>query len=50
MMKGHFQRVNGFLREGLNGDETHASTFDGTGLKFPPDKVSIQKVTLYMYK
>ncbi len=34
----------------LNGDETHASTFDGTGLKFPPGKVSIQKVSLYHYK
>lgn len=34
----------------LNGDETHASTFSGSGLKFPGDKVSIQKVTLYSYK
>jgi hypothetical protein len=34
----------------LNGDETHASTFDGTGLKFPPGRVSIQKVSLYHYK
>jgi hypothetical protein len=34
----------------LNGDETHASTYSGTGLKFPGNKVSIQKVTLYRYK
>jgi hypothetical protein len=34
----------------LNGDETHASTFSGTGLKLPGDKVSIQKVKLYSYK
>ena len=30
----------------LNGDETHASTFDGTGLRFT-DKINIQKVSLY---
>jgi Domain of unknown function (DUF5597)/Beta-galactosidase len=34
----------------LNGDETHASTFDGTGLRFPPGMASIQKVSLYRYK
>lgn len=34
----------------LNGDETHASTFSGTGLRFPGDKVRIQKVRLYRYK
>ena len=34
----------------LNGDETHASTWDGTGLRFSDQKVSIQKVSLYRYK
>jgi Domain of unknown function (DUF5597)/Beta-galactosidase len=34
----------------LNGDETHASTWSGTGLKLPDNKVSIQKVSLYRYK
>jgi hypothetical protein len=34
----------------LNGDETHASTWDGTGLKLPWDKVSQQKITIYRYK
>ena len=34
----------------LNGDETHASTYSGTGLKFPGNKASIQKVKLYSYK
>ena len=34
----------------LNGDETHASTWSGTGLKLPDDKVSIQRVSLYLYK
>jgi hypothetical protein len=34
----------------LNGDETHASTWDGTGLRLSDQKVSIQRVTLYRYK
>jgi hypothetical protein len=34
----------------LNGDESHASTYDGTGLKFSDDKITIQKVSLYRYK
>ena len=34
----------------LNGDETHASTWSGTGLKLSGNKVSIQKVSLYRYK
>jgi len=34
----------------LNGDEVHASTFLGTGLKLPGNKVSIQKMSLYQYK
>lgn len=32
----------------LNGDETHCSTFSGTGLKMP--RLSIQKILLYRYK
>ena len=34
----------------LNGDEVHASTFSGTGLKLPSNKVSIQRISLYRYK
>jgi hypothetical protein len=34
----------------INGDETHASTYDGNGLKFPEDRISIQKITLYNYR
>jgi Domain of unknown function (DUF5597)/Beta-galactosidase len=34
----------------LNGDETHATTFSGAGLKLPGNKVSIQKITLYKYR
>jgi beta-galactosidase GanA len=34
----------------LNGDETHASTWDGTGNKMPDDKPGIQKIILYHYR
>jgi hypothetical protein len=34
----------------LNGDEVHASTWSGTGLKLPGNKVSIQRVSLYRYR
>jgi len=34
----------------LNGDETHASTYDGTGVRLNHQNVSIQKVSLYKYK
>jgi Domain of unknown function (DUF5597)/Glycosyl hydrolases family 35 len=34
----------------LNGDEEHTSIFDGTGLKFPAQIYSIQKIKLYRYK
>jgi len=34
----------------LNGDETHATTFDGAGLRLPEERISIQKVSLYKYK
>ena len=33
----------------LNGDETHASTYDGTGIRLL-DQPDIQKVTLYNYR
>jgi hypothetical protein len=48
--EGTFSEGKWIPERRLNGDETHASTFDGTGLKFPPDRVSIQKVSLYRYK
>ena len=34
----------------LNGDEVHASTFDGTGVILRSDGVGIQKISLYSYK
>jgi beta-galactosidase GanA len=34
----------------LNGDEVAASTWSGTGVLLPANKVSIQKISLYRYK
>jgi beta-galactosidase GanA len=34
----------------LNGDETHASTSSGTGVKLSGNRISIQKISLYKYK
>lgn len=34
----------------LNGDEVHASTWSGTGLILPGNKVSIQRISLYSYQ
>ncbi len=34
----------------LNGDETHASTWSGTGMKFPRNEYTIQKISLYTYR
>ncbi len=34
----------------LNGDETHASTYSGSGLRLAEFKVSLQKITLYKYR
>ena len=34
----------------LNGDETHATTFDGAGLRLPEERVSIQKVSIYKFR
>ncbi len=48
--EGTFKDGTWLFERRLNGDETHASTFSGTGLKLPGDKVSIQKVKLYIYK
>jgi len=48
--EGTFSDGKWIAERRLNGDETHASTFDGTGLKFPPGRVSIQKISLYHYK
>jgi hypothetical protein len=48
--EGIFQNEKWISKRRLNGDETHASTWDGTGAKLPGNKVSIQKLSLYSYK
>jgi hypothetical protein len=48
--EGTLNGVNWIPEKRLNGDEVHASTWSGTGLKFPDDTITIQKVSLYMYK
>ena len=48
--EGSFKNGSWVSERRLNGDETHASTWSGTGLKLPSQKTTIQKVTLYHYK
>jgi hypothetical protein len=48
--EGTFENGKWIAQRRLNGDEVHASTWDGTGNKLPADKVSIQKISLYRYE
>ena len=48
--EGTFENGKWIPERRLNGDEVHASTWSGTGLKFPGNKVSIQKISIYRYK
>lgn len=48
--EGTFKNGKWIPERRLNGDEVHASTWSGTGLKFPGNKVSIQKISIYHYK
>jgi hypothetical protein len=48
--EGIFENKKWISKRRLNGDEVHASTWDGTGNKLPADKVSIQKISLYQFK
>jgi hypothetical protein len=48
--EGTFRDGKWISEKRLNGDETHASTSSGTGVKLPGQKVSIQKISLYTYK
>ncbi|MCW3089375.1 MAG: hypothetical protein JWP81_444 [Ferruginibacter sp.] len=48
--EGVFQDDQWIPKRRLNGDETHASTWDGTGVKLISEKAGIQKVSLYSYK
>lgn len=48
--EGFFKGIQWIATRRLNGDETHASTWDGTGNKMPDDKPGIQKIILYHYR
>jgi hypothetical protein len=48
--EGFFKGNQWIASRRLNGDETHASTWDGTGIKMPDDKPGIQKIILYHYR
>jgi hypothetical protein len=48
--EGTFENGQWIPLRRLNGDEVHASTWSGTGIKLPANKVSIQQITLYRYK
>jgi beta-galactosidase GanA len=48
--EGIFREGRWIARRRLNGDEAHASTFSGTGLKFPWQSYGIQRLKLYRYK
>jgi hypothetical protein len=48
--EGSFKDGKWVSERRLNGDETHASTSSGTGVKLPNNKMSIQKISLYRYK
>jgi Domain of unknown function (DUF5597)/Beta-galactosidase len=48
--EGIYEKGKWVSKRRLNGDEVHASTWDGTGAKLSGDKVSIQKISLYRYK
>jgi hypothetical protein len=48
--EGIFEHGKWISKRRLNGDEVHASTWSGTGVKLPDYKVSLQKVSLYRYQ
>jgi hypothetical protein len=48
--EGTFKDGKWIAERRLNGDEVHASTWSGTGLRLPGHKISIQKISLYRYK
>jgi len=48
--EGTFRDGKWISEKRLNGDEVHASTSSGTGVKLPGQKTSIQKISLYSYK
>lgn len=48
--EGIFENGKWIPKRRLNGDEVHASTWSGSGLKLPSNNVSIQRISIYKYK
>jgi hypothetical protein len=48
--EGNFENGKWIAKRRLNGDETHASTWSGTGVKLRSDKTGIQKISIYSYR
>ncbi|MEO6548777.1 MAG: DUF5597 domain-containing protein [Ferruginibacter sp.] len=48
--EGVYEKEKWIPKRRLNGDETHASTWDGTGIKLVSEAVAIQKVSFYNFK
>jgi beta-galactosidase GanA len=48
--EGLFKKGKWLTKRRLNGDEVHASTWDGTGPRLPANQISIQKISFYSYK
>jgi hypothetical protein len=48
--EGSFESGKWIAERRLNGDEVHASTWDGTGLILPGSRMTIQKISLYQYR
>jgi hypothetical protein len=48
--EGTFKDGKWISERRLNGDEVNTSTWSGTGLTLPTQKISIQKISLYRYK
>jgi hypothetical protein len=48
--EGTFENGEWLTKRRLNGDEVHASTWSGTGPKFPDEIACVQKISFYQYK
>jgi hypothetical protein len=48
--EGIFENGKWISQQRLNGDEVHASTWSGTGVKLPSRQISIQRISLYRYE
>jgi hypothetical protein len=48
--EGTFENGEWLTKRRLNGDEVHASTWSGTGPKFPDKIACVQRISFYQYK